>query len=198
MRKLFTVGAVVLWSSVAFAQAGGGDAAKKAPPASEAKPAAPPPADSGAMMGAPKPAEELQQLKDMVGVWKCEGKTVVGGKEMQDKSTATFMWDLDKFFVSSRMESPKSKDNPSGYKGRAMYGWDPGAKQFVAMGVDNMGGMSMLTSKGWSGDKMEWAGKAKMMGQEMDAKETITKKGPREVMISGSAGPVTWESNCKK
>jgi hypothetical protein len=197
MRKLFTVAAVMVWSSLAFAQAGGGDAAKKPPAAAETKPAAPPPTD-GAMMGAPKPPEEMQQLKDMVGVWKCEGKSTVAGKEMRDKATASFAWDLDKFFLSSRMDSPKSKDNPMGYKGRAMYGYDASSKQFVSMGVDNMGGMSMMTSKGWNGDKMEWAGKSKMMGQEMDAKETITKKGPREVMISGTAGPVTWESTCKK
>lgn len=201
MRKIFTIASVLcLGTATAFAQSG---EAKKEPAAAATKPAdAKPPAGGDMMMGAPKPPEELQQLKDMVGVWKCEGKTTIAGREMADKSTATFMWDLDKFFVSARMDSPKTRENPIGYKGRTMFGYDTGAKQFVSMGVDNMGGMSMMTSKGWSGDSMEWAGKAKMMGKEVDVREKVTKKGPREVSLSGGVGSgpeaVTWESTCKK
>lgn len=186
MRKTCTA-VVLLWSSLALAQTPAAD-----------KPAAPPPTDAKAPMAAPKPPAELQQLKDMVGTWKCDGKTTIAGKEMVSKMTARFNWDLDNYFVVAAMDSPKSKDNPTGYKSRATYGYDAGGKQFVAMGVDSMGGMSMLTSKGWDGDKMDWAGKTRAMGQEMDTKETITRKGPREVTISGTSGPVTWESTCKK
>ena len=201
MRKIFTITSVLcLGVATAFAQAG--EQAKKEPAAAATKPADARPPAGGDMMGGPRPPEEMQQMKDMVGVWKCEGKTTVGGREMADKSTATFMWDLDKFFISARMDSPKSKDNPTGYKGRTMFGYDTGAKQFVSMSVDNMGSMSMMTSKGWSGDSMEWAGKSKMMGKDMDAREKVTRKGPREVTLSGGVGSgaegVTWEATCKK
>lgn len=207
MRKMFTVGSLLLLgASTAFAQTGGDPGKKPAPapavkPADPAKPSAPP-AGGDAMMAAPKPAEEMKQLKDMVGVWKCEGKMVMGGKEIPEKSGATFTWDLDKHFLSARYDSPKTKENPTGYKGRVMYGWDPVAKQFVAMGVDNMGGISVMTSKGWSGETMEWTGKTKAMGKEHDAHQKVMKTGPREVALSGGMGSgaeaMTWESTCKK
>ena len=45
-----------------------------------------------------------------------------------------------------------------------------------------------MSSKGWENDKMEWAGKAKMMGQEADAKETVERKSPKEVHLTGAVG----------
>jgi hypothetical protein len=152
--------------------------------------------------GPPEPPAELQQLAGLVGVWKCEGTITVGGKEMVEKSKATFSWDLDRFFVAARMESARTKENPAGYKGRIMFGYDTGSKQFVSMGVDNMGGMSMLTSPGWDGDTMEWQGKSRAMGQELDAREKVTRKGPREITLAGGIGSgaqgMSWESTCRK
>jgi hypothetical protein len=149
----------------------------------------------------PKPPEEMAQLKGMLGTWKCDGKFSGGGMEMAMKSKATFTSELDGFAVVGVMESPKSKTSP-GYKGRVMYSWDSAAKQFVAAGADNMGGSGHMTSKGWSGDSIEWAGKQSMMGQSEDSKETITKKGDKEVAITGSSGTgdkaAKWEMTCKK
>jgi hypothetical protein len=156
----------------------------------------------GGVMQPPKPPEELQQLKDMIGTWKCEGRMTMAGHEMKDRSTVTFSWDLDRFVVASSMQSPKSKENPDGYKGKFVYGYDGAAKELVAMGADNMGGLYTSRSKGWDGDKMEWTGKARVMGMELDTRETITRRGPREVQISGNMGTgpqaMTWDSGCKK
>src|SRR5262249_27870861 len=106
----------------------------------------------------------------------------------------------DNFFVAGTFESPKSKENPHGFKGHAMYGYD--GKQFTEMTVDNMGGMAFATSPGWNGDTQEWTGKAKMMGLEMDTQPTITKKGDKEVHISATMGTgpqaATQEMTCKK
>ena len=189
MRKVCTL-ALLLVSTNVFAQASGKEAAKPA----EAAPAA------GADMMAPAP--ELQQLKDMVGVWKCEGKFSMGGKEMQDKSKMAWSWDLDKQFMAGTMTSEKSKDNPNGYKGKIFIGYDPGSKMFQQVALDSMGAVSMGQSKGWEGDTLKWSNKMKMMGMAMEGTETITRKGPREVHVSGSAGTgpqaMTWESTCKK
>jgi hypothetical protein len=174
MRNLYTLMSVALCSSAALAQE-----------------------------GPPKPAPELAAMaKEMVGVWKCEGKMSMGGKEMKDKGKMTYTTDLDGHFISGRYESPKSKENPMGFKGRSMIGYDPATKMFVSHDHDNMGGTAVIQSKGWEGDTITWTGKAKMMGQEMDTKQVITKKGPREVALSGQAGSgaqaMSWESTCKK
>jgi len=188
MRKLCTL-ALLLVSTHAFAQASGKEAAK---------PAETPPA--GADMMAPAP--ELQQLKDMVGVWKCDGKFSMGGKETKDTSKMVFSWDLDKHFMAGTYTSEKSKENPNGFKGKSFIGYDPGSKMFTSVGVDSMGAVMMGQSKGWEGDTFVWTNKIKFGGMAMDGKETITRKGPREVNVVGSAGSgpqaMGWESTCKK
>jgi hypothetical protein len=61
-----------------------------------------------------------------------------------------------------------------------------------------MGGFAMAKSKGWEGDKQEWAGKSTMGGKESDIKWTVTRKGDKEVTLVGSAGADSWEDHCKK
>jgi hypothetical protein len=189
MRKVCTL-ALLLVSTHAFAQA---------PEKEAAKPAEAPPAAGADMMA---PPAELQQLKDMVGVWKCQGKFSMGGKEMQDKSKIAWSWDLDKHFLAGTMTSEKSKENPDGFKGKMFVGYDPGSKMFQMVSLDSMGAVSMGQSKGWEGDSLKWTNKIKVMGMAMDGSETITRKGPREVTVSGQAGSgpqaMTWETTCKK
>jgi Protein of unknown function (DUF1579)/THAP4-like, heme-binding beta-barrel domain len=191
--------AALLVSSAALAQ----------PAPAEKKPAPPPaPADkikpaepAAAPMVAPKPDPALEALAPMIGTWKCEGKMMMGGKEMAWKATAKFAWDLDKFWVVASMDTAKTKDMPA-HKGRGYYGYDPATKQYTQMMVDNMGGWSMATSKGQNGQSMEWMGKASMMGQTMDLKSTVTYTSPKEVTIKGTMGQgasaMTDEMTCKK
>jgi hypothetical protein len=201
MRKILAVCSIALLSSSAFAQGGAAPPpAEKKAPEPAAKPADKPAAPPAAGMHEPKPAEQLQQLKGMVGSWHCEGKFTMGGQTMAMKSTAKFAWDLDNFFIHGEFDSPKSKENPHGYKGHAVYGYD--GKQFVEMSVDNMGGMEMATSPGWTGDTQEWTGHAKMGGADIDTHTTITRKGDKEVHISSTMGAgaqaATEEMTCKK
>jgi hypothetical protein len=203
MRKIFTFLSVSLFSLTAFAQAGKPEKAEPTPAAKPAEPAAKPAEPAAPAADMMKPADEMKAMaKDMIGVWKCEGKMNMGGKEMKDTGKMTFTSELDGHFIGGRYDSPKSKDNPMGFKGKSMMGYDRGTKMFVSTGYDNMGGMMSMQSKGFEGDKLEWTGKGKMMGAEMDSKETITKKGPREVTISGTMSgggqTMSWDSTCKK
>jgi hypothetical protein len=165
--------------------------------AEDKKPAAP----AAPAMAPPKPDPALDQLKNMVGTWKCEGKMNMGGQDMSMKSTAKFAWDLDNFWVVGKFESAKAKGMPQ-FKGTAYYGYDPATKMYLELMVDNMGGWGRATSKGREGDKEEWTGKAMMMGKEMDIKSTITFKGDKEVQISDVMGAppeaMTSEMTCKK
>ena len=88
-------------------------------------------------------------------------------------------------------------------KGQAAITYDPATKMFVRGMFDNMGGWGQDRSKGWEGDKMEFAGTSKAMGQDFATKETITKTGPKAVTVAGTmtmgGKPFgSWDMACKK
>lgn len=207
MRKPYTLIALSLFSASAFAQPAPSKPEKaekpEAKPAMPAEPAKAPEAKPADMSGPPKPAPELTELaKQMTGAWKCDGKFTMGGHEMKDANKVTFAPELGGFFIGANMQGAKSKENPAGFQGRMMISYNPGTKMFVRYMFDSWGGIAHDTSKGFEGDAMTWTGKTAMAGMEADSKETITKKGPKEVMISGSAGSgpnaMSWDTTCKK
>lgn len=136
MKALFTTCALIAVPLVAFAQP---DAAKKAPAAGApavapkqplaepAKPAPPPP---------PTPAKELDVAKGYAKNWNCTGTSPAG-----EKQTAKFSWklDLNKFWYAVRMDVAKTKSSP-GFTGVGYAGIDPTSKNWVFVGMDNMGG----------------------------------------------------------
>ena len=196
MRTMKTVVVAMMFvGGTALGQGAAPDKKPKAakPEAGAAKPAAPP---------APKPTAELDQLKMMVGTWHCDGKGNMNGKDMAMKSTYRVADKLDKFWLVGELEGAKSKEMPVGYKSIDFYNYDVGSKQFVMASFDNTGAWYNATSKGWEGDKMEWTGKARMMGMDADTKTTITKKNDKEVSLVGSTTAPgfkeTMEITCKK
>ncbi len=149
-----------------------------------------------------KPPAELAELKDMIGVWRCKGKVTIGGREVPSASTYTVIPELDGFVYVGRMEAQKTADLPA-YKARDTYGYDSDSRTFSVFSVDNMGGWTTMTSKGWSGDKQEWTGKARTMGRDVEIKLAVLRKGPREIELSGTQGgtgphPSAWGASCKK
>jgi hypothetical protein len=195
MRNLGIV-AVLLCGGVAWGQAADKKAPEAAKPAAaEGKPAAEAKPPGGEMAMKPDPA--LQQYKGMIGNWKCEGKGSMMGKELKMTGTYKAAWDLDNYWLVAHFEG-KAQGMPGSHKGMDIYGYDPASKMYVVTGVDNMGGWSMAKSKGWEGDKQEWAGQGNMMGKQSDVKWTVTRKGDKEVTLSGSMGTDTWEETCKK
>jgi hypothetical protein len=183
MRKVNTI-----LSVVSLLIAGSAFAEDKKPAAAAAKPPE---------MAAPKPAPELQQYKMMIGNWKCQGKGTMMGKEMKMTGSYKAAWDLDNYWVVAHLES-KAAGMPGSLKGTDLYSYDATNKMYIVMSVDNMGGWAMAKSKGWEGDKQEWAGKGTMMGKEQDMKYTVTKKGDKEITIAGGMGADTFEQTCKK
>src|SRR5262249_40621782 len=98
----------------AFAQ--GGAPAEKKPAADKppASAAAKPPEGMGMPM---KPAAEMDQLKGMVGTWKCDGKMSGDGMEMAMKSTYKVGWDMDNMWLVGHLEGAKAKGMPKAYRG---------------------------------------------------------------------------------
>jgi uncharacterized protein DUF1579 len=202
ISKLISVVTLVVGSATAFAQGAGSAPDAKKPPATPpaAAPAKEPTAPAPG--GPPKAPEEMKQLaSSMVGTWKCTGKGTMGATEIPMNGTYKVTAELDGFYLIGDLTTPKMK-NGMQMKGKDIYGYDAGSKTFQMMSIDNMGGMTMMSSKGWEGEKMDWSGKAKMMGQEMDSKQTVERKSPKEVHLSGSTGSgatgMTWDVTCKK
>ena len=193
--KKFVLAALIL-SGAAFAadppKTPPADAKKETPKAPEAKtaPAAPAAAPTGAP---PPPAADLaKNLKVMEGKWKCEGKfpDSAFGKSHTAKAVVETKSDLNGYFYVARYEEKKAKDNPMPYVMNEVIGFDPSKGELVRTDTDGMGAITHLSSKGWDGDKMVWAGETMAGPQKLGFKETQTKKSDKEVVIAMEmAGP---------
>jgi hypothetical protein len=187
-------------SSLAFAQ----DKAKPAAPA--AKPAAPvAAAPAAAPMGPPKPSPELDAAyKGMEGSWKCDTTFAAnamgpGSPELKVKTTIKFKKELGGFWYRGDYETKKTKDFP-GMQGTVYLGQD--GKQLLTTSVDAMGGTASGTGVA-SGDTVTFTADGRMMGQKVKTRETLTKKGDKEVVHKfevdmGKGFQPMGEDVCKK
>jgi hypothetical protein len=212
--------------STAFAQGKPGDkppaakpamppAAKPAAPAAAApamaaKPAAPAPAAAApaAPPPPPKPAPELDAtFKFLEGSWKCDSKFPAGSMgpgspEMSAKSNVKFKKVLNGFYYLGEYELKKTKTMP-GFKASFYFGYQPAAKMYTTNSVDDSGGSEFATSTGFQADTMTFAGEGYMMGQKVKIRESMTKKGEKEVLHKfevdmGKGFQPMGEDSCKK
>jgi hypothetical protein len=159
---------------------------------------------------APAPAPELEQnMKFFEGSFKCDGKMEAGAMgpgspAMPYKASIKFKKDkaLGGFWYAGEYEIKKAKDFP-GMKAMIFVGYDGAAKKLVGMGVDSTGGWRTDGSTGFAGDKMVIDFEGSMMGQKMQGRETITKKGDKEFgtvmeLKMGADYKKLSEDSCKK
>jgi hypothetical protein len=160
------------------------------------KPAEKPPA-------MPKPASEMAQLKFFEGSWSCEGTAFdnpmgPGGKT---KGTVKSQTDLGGFWQTGTVRNTMA--GMPAMEGRFNMTYDRGAKQFLLLWVDSMGGYSHETSSGWDGDKIIFTGEVAMSGKTMRARDTFTKAGAgslrhlSEMQANGKWTPLGDET-CRK
>ncbi|HSY39061.1 MAG TPA: DUF1579 family protein, partial [Polyangia bacterium] len=174
-------------------------AAKGTPAPAAAAPAAPPPP--------PTPAPELTAFaKNFEGNWKCDSKFPAGAMgpgspESSGKSTVSIKKDLNGFWYKGLYEIKKSKTMP-GMKAQFSMGYDPGSKQVLLTGTDNMG-------SGWfaggpiQGDSVTTVGDMFMMGMKSKVRESMSKKSDKEVFHKieidmGKGFQTVGEDTCKK
>jgi len=164
-------------------------AAAPAPAPAAAKPAAPAPVVAAAPPPppAPKPASELDQLKMFEGTWRCDGKQPAGpmGPEQVYKSTFKGKKDVDNFWLAFAYNQKKSKVHTMPISAKGYLGYDPAAKKYVTLGVDNMGGSMSESSPGWEADKLTFSGDGQMGGQKISFRETYTKTSDKTMVWSG-------------
>jgi hypothetical protein len=153
----------------------------------------------------PKPPPELDQIKFFIGSWKCDFKIEPGpmGPGGTEKGTVTIEPDLDGFFLAGVYLIPATKTHPT-MKTRFYLGYDRGAKQFLFLGVDNMGGWMKQSSPGFEGDKIVYPGEISMMNKTLKGRTTFIKQGDGELTFLDELGDGKggWtkmdEGSCRK
>jgi hypothetical protein len=131
---------------------------------------------------APKPAEQLGQMKIFLGNWKCTGKqlaTPMFGPEHTFTASASGKLDIDGFWQTFSYEEKKAKDHP-GLKITGLWGYDQGGKRFIRAAGSNHGAWDSASSIGWSGDKMVWTGDLSGPTGRMPFRQTFTRHGDKE------------------
>ena len=152
----------------------------------------------------PKPAPEMANLNVFEGTWACEGQVPASpmGPGGAMTSTVVSRQDLGGFWRSGTVKSTGA-GMPGTMEGMFHMTYDPGAKEYVLLWVDNMGGWSQASSPGWNGDTLVFTGEGKMGGDKMVVRDTFVKaangslRHDWEMQIEGKWTPMGSES-CKK
>jgi hypothetical protein len=151
----------------------------------------------------PKPAPEMAGLAYFEGSWTCEGTMQPSPGAPAGKMTSTAMIhnDLGGFWQSGRIKGTTAGMPP--FEGMFHTTYDPAAKQYVMIWVDNMGAWSRSASKGWEGDKIVYEGEMQMGGQKLLGRDTFTKgaggsmRHTAEMQVDGKWTPMGDET-CRK
>jgi hypothetical protein len=153
---------------------------------------------------APKPAPEMAQLKFFEGNWTCEGTVPAspmgpGGKM---NGSVAIHSDLGGFWQSGKVKATGG-GMPGTMEGMFHTTYDPAAKQYVMLWVDNMGGWAQSTAKGWESDTITYTGEGVMAGQKIPSKDVFKKNADGslrhtwEMQIAGQWTP-GGDETCKK
>ena len=151
----------------------------------------------------PRPAPEMAQLKFFDGSWSCDGTMLPNpfGPSGNMKGTVKSHRDLGGFWQSGVVKSTMA-GMPT-MEGMFHMTYDPAAKQYVMLWVDNMGAWAHSTSTGWTGDTMVFVGESAMGGKKIASRDTFTKAGDGtlkhawEAQVDGKWTPMGDET-CRK
>lgn len=151
----------------------------------------------------PKPAPEMSQIAFFNGSWSCDGKMQATpmGPAGTMTSTAQIQTALDGFWQAGVIKGTSPGLPP--FEGRFYVTYDPGAKHYLMMWMDSMGGWSRSSSSGWKADSMVYEGDSHMAGESMKTRETFSKGGAgsmkhvSEMQMNGK-WMTTFEETCKK
>jgi len=155
----------------------------------------------------PAPSKELESfMKGFEGNWKCETKFAPGAMgpgspETTGKSTVKFKKDYGGFSWHGEFALAKSKTMPP-LSGVMQLGYDPGSGQMTVVSYDSMGSATMGAGP-ITGDTAVITEEGYAMGMKVKMRETMTKKGPKEVYHKyegdmGKGFQLMGEDFCKK
>jgi hypothetical protein len=184
-----------------------------APPAAAAKPVAAakipaaPAAAAPAAPAMPTPSKELEAfMKGFEGTWKCDTKFPAGAMgpgspEVVTKTSVKVKKEFDGFSWHGEYKLAKTKTMPA-TSGVFQISYEAGLKQATFLGYDSMGA-AMMGAGPITGDSVTFAEDGYMMGMKTKVRETMTKKGPKEISHSvevemSKTFQLIAEDTCKK
>ena len=154
-------------------------------------------------MEMPKPAAEMSGLAMFEGTWTCTGQGAMepGGAMMPMTSTVTSRSDMGGFWQAGTVKGTTPGMPP--FEGMFHMTWDPGAKQYVMLWVDNMGGWSQATAPAAPGGRLVFAGTTSMGGKTMKVRDTFARTADGSLthvgeMESGSGYVKMMDETCRK
>ena len=145
-------------------------------------------------MARPKQFDRDEALQSALGIFRQKGFSATSTDDLRlamgigrQSFYATFKGkkDVESFWISFEYSQKKSKAHAMPIIAKGYLGYDPAAKKYVTLGVDNMGGSVTESSPGWEADKLTFTGDGQMGGQKISFRETYTKKGDKEMIWSG-------------
>jgi len=158
-------------------------------------------AQQSASAAPPKPPAEMEQLKPIfAGTSECKGKNFASqfGPEHATRLTFTGSLELDGFWYVVQGAEKKTEANPTPGKFRAAFGYDPAAKKFVSIGIDNVGGRWMGTADTVSADKAVFTNTYTFNGTDLSVRDTYMPTGHVGEIQSGGEWKKADEESCTK
>ena len=156
------------------------------------------------MMAPPKPAAEMSNLKFFDGSWTCSGEGAMepGGAMMKMETSVMSHSDLGGFWQSGTVKGKPMAGMPA-FEGMFHMTYDPAAKGYLMMWVDNMGGRSEERSSGWAGDSIVFTGESAMGMEKMGSRDTFKKNADGSMvhtgeMQAGGQWVKMMEETCRK
>ena len=116
---------------------------------------------------------------------------------MKTRSKMTIRREVGGFAYSGEYQMPKTKTFP-GMRGRMLWTYDPSAKKFYQLAVDDTGGTTRGESDGLKDGKMVWSEEGTMMGKPTKSTTTITGLGKKTIEIQFDAGDMKGTDRCRK
>jgi hypothetical protein len=152
----------------------------------------------------PKPAAEMSNLKFFDGSWTCSGQGAMepGGAMMKMETTVMSHTDLGGFWQSGTVKGKPMGGMPA-FEGMFHMTYDPAAKGYLMLWIDNMGGRSEARSTGWAGDRIVFSGDSTMGADKMATRDTFSKSADGSMVHTseaqvGGKWTMTMEETCRK
>ncbi len=180
------------------------DASKKLPPPQAGAPVAPPPTTVMPPKPPTPPQELLDLAKAMNGTWKCNGKMMVAGTQMDMKATIAHKLDanLGKFWILSTLTGTMAKMPPMKVMFHTTF--DGASKKLWRVSVNSNGGHG-VSGASYDATKMVFDGDSVGMHGSTKFRHTEELVSPKEVKVTGEISKdggktyaADYETTCKK
>jgi len=142
-----------------------------------------PAGSTGPTMSMPKPAPEMKELRDMIGVWATDEKFEQTPFMPAGTATGTNTVRLGPGGFSILMEQ-RSKSSMGPFAGHGVYTWDPNGNAYKFIWVDSMTPGMVVETGRKEGANLVFTGEVTMMGKKMAIKDVMSDRTPTSYTLT--------------